>query len=139
MRKFRVGRLLVPLWLMAIIIFATVGSVFAYLFFSLNVNVVVQEPLNVSYYDHDLSLYPGQTEQFDIEIFDSASSNYTVTLGFRLNNSTYQSAYATFSNDTYIIVPGDQTLQPWIRIAGDAPAANVTLSVDLSRMSYPSG
>ena len=114
------------------------GSVFAYVFYTLNVNVQIQEPLDVTYYDHDLSLYPGQTEPFNIEIYNGASINYTVTLGFHLSNVTYQSTYATFSNETYIVVPGDQSLSAWIKIAAEAPAANITLTVDLSRGPYPS-
>jgi hypothetical protein len=101
-------------------------------------NVEIQEPLDVVYYDHDLSLYPGQTAPFNIEIYNGASVNYTVTLEFHLSNATYQSTYATFSNETYIVVPGDQSLPAWIQIAADAPAANVTLAIDLSRGSYPS-
>jgi hypothetical protein len=137
LRKYKVGRYFVPLWLVVIILVCTIGSVFAYIFYTANMNVEVQEPLDVTYYDHNLSLYPGQTESFGIEIFNAASINYTVTFEFHLNNATYQSTYATFSNETYIVVPGDQLLSAWIKITGDAPATNITLSIDLSRGSYP--
>jgi len=138
LKRFKVGRYLIPLWLVVIILVSTAGSVFAYIFYTLNMNVQIQEPLDVIYYDHDLSLYPGQMEPFNIEIYDMASVNYTVTLEFHLGNATYQSLYATFSNKTYVVVPGDQSLPAWITIAADAPAANVTLSIDLTRTSYPS-
>lgn len=138
MRRYKIGRYLVPLWLVVIILVSTMGSVFAYIFYTLNTNVQIQEPLDVTYYDHDLSLYPGQTESFNIEIYNAASLNYTVTLEFHLSNATYQSNYATFSNETYIVVPGDQSLPAWIKITADAPAANVTLAIDLSRGPYPS-
>ena len=137
LRRYKIGRYFVPLWLVVIILVSTIVSVSAYIFYTLNMNVEIQEPLDVIYYDHDLSLYPGQTEPFNIEIYNEASANYTVTLEFHLSNATYQSTYATFSNETYIVVPGDQNLPAWIKITADAPAANVTLSIDLSRGSYP--
>lgn len=133
LRRYKLGRYFVPLWLVSIILVSAIGAVFAYVFYTLNMNVEIQEPLDVTYYDHDVSLYPGQTEPFNIEIYNAAPVNYTVTLEFHLSNETYQSIYATFSNETYIVVPGDQSLPAWIRIAADAPAANFTLAVDLSR------
>lgn len=133
LRGYKIGRYFVPLWLVVIILVSTIVSVSAYIFYTVNMNVEIQEPLDVTYYSHDLSLYPGETEPFDIEIYNGASVNYTVTLQFHLSNATYQSIYTTFSNETYIVVPGDQSLPAWIKIAADAPAANVTLAIDLSR------
>jgi hypothetical protein len=137
LRRYRIGRYFVPLWLLAIILVSTFSSVFAYVFYTLNINVQIQEPLDVVYYSHDLSLFAGETQPLDIEIYNGASINYTVTLDFHLSNTTYQSAYATFSKQTYIVVPGSQSLPAWIKIAADAPAENVTLTVNLSRGSYP--
>jgi hypothetical protein len=53
--------------------------------------------------------------------------------------ASYQISYVTFSNQTYNVVPGEQILMAWVKIAANAPAANVTLAVDLSRKAYPSG
>lgn len=137
MRSYRVGRYVVPLWLVAIILISMFGSVFAYVFYTLNMNVEIVEPLSVVYYPPDLSVLPGETEPFEIEVYNQASVNYTVIPEFHLSNATYQSTYVTFSNETYIVVPGDQSLAAWIKIAADAPAANVSLTVGLSRGPYP--
>ena len=137
MRIYRIGRYVVPLWLVVIILAAVFGSVLGYVFWTMNVNVHVQEPLGVYYFASDLNLFPGETQQLQVDLENFASVNYTVTLEFHLSDANYQSSYATFSNDTYVVVPGIQSLKAWIRIAANAPAANVTLTVYMSREAYP--
>jgi hypothetical protein len=110
-----------------------------YVIWTLNVEVEVKEPISVYYYPVQLSLYPGETENLDIDVENQASVNYSVTLDFQLNDSSYQSSYVTFSNETYTVVPGPQVLMAWVKIAANAPAANVSLTIDLSREAYPSG
>ncbi len=139
MKSFKIGQVAIPLWLVAVLLISMFGSVLGYIIWTLNVEVEVQEPINVLYYPPELSLYPGETEDLEIDLENEASVNYSVTLDFRLSDTSYQSSYVTFSNETYTVVPGEQILMAWVKVAADAPAANVSLTVDLSRGVYPPG
>ena len=115
MRSFRVGRFAVPLWLVAVLLISLFGAVLGLVVWTLNVEMEVKEPVNVLYYPCQLSLYPGETVDLDVDLWNEASVNYSVKLGFHLNDSVYQLGYVTFSNQTYIVVPGKQILMAWKR------------------------
>jgi hypothetical protein len=89
--KIRVGRFLVPLWLVAILI--GLGVAAAYYIYTLTIPLEVKEPLELVSYPNKLSLYPGQTISSDVVIRNHASINYTVYLDFSLDNATYQNNY----------------------------------------------
>ena len=139
MRSFRIGHIAIPLWFVVVLLISMLGSVLGYVILTLNVEVEVKEPIRVLYYPLQLSLYPGEMEDLDIDLENEASVNYSVTLDFRMNDTSYQSSYVTFSNETYTVVPGEQILRAWVKIAANAPAANVSLTVGLSREGYPPG
>ena len=104
---------------------------------SITVPVEVKEPLEIAGYPSLLSLYAGTNETFAVNITNHAKTNYLVTMEFALNNTEYQEAYVTFSDNSYIVKPGDSTLEAWIFVSHDAPPANLTLTVDLTRTSPP--
>jgi hypothetical protein len=83
--KIRVGKFLVPLWLVAILIGLAVAA--AYYIYILTIPLEVKEPLELVSYPNKLSLYPGQTVNFDVVIRNHASINYTVYLDFSLDNA----------------------------------------------------
>jgi len=129
--KIRVGRFLVPLWLIAILIASGVAA--AYYIYTLTIPLEVKEPLELVSYPNKLSLYPGQTINFDVVIRNHASINYTVHLDFSLDNATYQNNYAEFSQEMYIVSPGDNILKAWVRVEPFAPSTNATLYVKFLR------
>lgn len=118
---------------LALIVAFVVGVMAGYYWASVTIPVEVKEPLKVTAYPEIISLYAGENETFTINITNHASVNYLVTLNFTLNNTDYQEAYVTFSNISYIIVPGENTIEAWIAVSAEAPPANLTLKVDFYR------
>jgi len=76
---------------------------------------------------------------FNVTVLNHASVNYSVVLDFSLDNTTYQDNYITFSNEIYAVIPGQQNLTAWLKVASNAPVVNVTLTIDCKRGIYPSG
>ena len=99
----------------------------------------VKEPLEIVSYPTQLSLYPGETIEFNVTVRNHASINYSVVLDFSLDNATYQDNYVRFSNKIYIVVPGQQNLTAWLQVETYAPPVNALLIVDFKRGVYPSG
>jgi hypothetical protein len=140
LRAIRIGRYAVPLWLIALIMVSLFGSVMGYIVWkTLTISVEVKEPIDILSYPTQVSLYPGETFLFNISVDNHASINYTVLIDFNLDNTTYQNSYATFSNQIYTVVPGQQNVPASINVASDAPAANFTLTINFSRGVYPYG
>ncbi len=102
------------------------GSVW---FQSASIPVNVEDPVEILQYPTGLSLFPGETKQFTITVQNQASINYTVALDFKLNDTAYQTKYVTFSNLTYEIIPGEQTLEAWLSVSSNAPPASLLLTV----------
>jgi len=126
----------VPVWLIVVALAFVVCSALAvYIFSTVKFPVEVKEPLSVVAYPDLLSLYPNTTESFNVTVNNVAAVNYLVFLAFSLNDTPYQQAYITFSNETYTVVPGLNTLTAWISVAPDAPPAQLELTVELSRVS----
>jgi len=93
----------------------------------------VKEPIEISNYPMGFSLFPGETEEFNVTVQNLASVNYSVTLGFRLNDTEYQAEYVTFSNKTYAVIPGEQTLAAWLKVSPQAPNGNFLVTVSAIR------
>ena len=140
MRAFRIGRYVVPLWLVAVILISLFGSALGYIVWkTLNIPLEVKEPIDILSYPSQLSLYPGETFSFNVSLENHASINYSVFMDFHLDNTTYQTSYVTFSSQIYAVIPGQQNLPASINVASDAPAANCTLTINFSRGVYPYG
>jgi len=110
-----------------------VGAFAGYYWASITIPVQVKEPLEIVEYPEAISLYAGENATFTVNITNHATANYLVTLDFTLDNATYQESYVTFSDISYIVVPGDNTLEAWISVSHDAPPANLTLTKDFAR------
>jgi hypothetical protein len=106
---------------------------------SLTIPLEVKEPIDILSYPSQLSLYPGETLDFNITVENHASINYSVTLDFHLSNATYQTSYVTVSNENYVVIPGQQNLAAWLNIESDAPPINASLTIDFKRGVYPTG
>jgi len=140
-KTLKIGRHIVPLWLIAIILISAIGSgaLGYYIWTRLTIPLEIKEPIEILDYPSQLSLYPGENKSFQISLVNHASINYSVILDFSLNNTTYQANYVTFSNEIYRVTPGQQNLTAWLRIESYAPPTNVTLTIDCKRGIYPSG
>lgn len=140
MKKITIGKHIVPFWLVLVLLISVFGSVLGYaVWTTLNIPFEVKEPIEVLNYPSQLSLYPGETSNFNITVENHASINYSVSLDFHLSNTTYQTNYTTFSTYIYTVIPGQQSLTAWVNVTSDAPAVVAQLTIDLSRGAYPSG
>jgi len=138
MRKLKIGRYAVPLWLLAVILISLFGSVVGYYVWkTLNIPLEVKEPIEILTYPSPLSLYPGENLPFDITVNNHASVNYSVILDFRLNNVTYQNSYVDFSDEVYTVIPGQQNLAAWLSVDSGAPSIDESLTIDFLRYAYP--
>ncbi len=93
----------------------------------------VKEPLQILDYPLGLSLFPGETVSFNVTLQNLASVNYSVALGFGLNDTEYQAQFVTFSSEDYTVVLGNQTLTAWLTVAPEAPPGNFLLTVTAIR------
>lgn len=140
-RSIKIGERSIPLWIIVVLLVSiiSVGVLGDYLWKTLFLSVEVKEPLEILSYPSTLSLYPGETEEFNITIKNHASVNYSVILDFSLDNTTYQDSYVTFSNGIYIVIPGQQNLTAWLMVKAVAPQLDTSLTIDFKRGAYPSG
>lgn len=119
--------------IIAVIVICAVAFTAGYVWHSVTVPLEVKEPLEVTDYPTSISLYAGENQTFSINITDHASVSYIVTLSFTLNDTGYQESYVTFSDLTYTINPGENTIEAWIAVSGDAPPANLELEIEFDR------
>lgn len=136
MKNVRIGNRVLPLWLIATLLISTVGSVaLAYnVWTRVTIPFEIKEPIQILSYPSQLSLYPGETEEFNITVQNYASVNYVVIFAFLLSDTSYQQAYVTFSDENYTIVSGQQNLQTWVTVASNAPSINASLTIDIVRV-----
>jgi len=141
MKSVKIGKFVVPLWLVAAILVFLIGTgaLGYYLWTKLSIPLEIEEPIEVLDYPSKLSLYPGENKSFQISIMNHASVNYSVVLDFSLDNVTYQDNYVSFSNTVYAVMPGQQDLEASMTAVSYAPPANVSLVISFSRDSYPYG
>jgi hypothetical protein len=135
-KSFKIGKIVVPYWLIAVILVATIGSsVLGYYLTKVNVPLQVKDPIEIVNYPSGWSLYPGEMAKFNITVINHAPINYSAILDFQASDPVYQANYLTFSNTFYTIVPGQQNLEAQLNVAANAPAANVTVSISVSRLA----
>jgi hypothetical protein len=126
------------LWLTLLIVtMVSVGVLASYAWQPVSIPLEVKEPLEIMDYPSGLSLYPGETVNFDITIRNLASVTYFAELDFRLNDTEYQAKYVTFSNNNYSIPPGTQKLTAWLTISPTAPPANLSITIDRKTDTQP--
>lgn len=134
MRKIKVGKHFVPLWIVAIISVSAIGlGISDYLWPTVNVPLEVKDPIEIINYPSGFSLFPGESRNFTITVQNNAPVNYSVILDFSLNDTFYQAAYVTFSHKVYVVEPGQHDLAAWLAVGLDAPAANVLISIAARR------
>lgn len=137
MKHISIGKYAVPSWILGIALAGLSFCAFAlYMALTFTVPFEVKEPIEVLYYPSRLSLYPGDTLQFNVTVRNNALQNYTVILDFSLDNMTYKNSYLTFSNETYFVGPGVHNLTAWVTVSPDAPPTNAILTVNLFRTVY---
>jgi hypothetical protein len=114
---------------------AGIGSgVFAsYVWPRITIPFEVKEPIEILNYTSELSFFPGETKYLNVTVQNHASLSYNVTLDFQLNDSVYQAAYVTFSDEIYTVEPGQQDLVVWIMVDAAAPPITCSLTVKLKR------
>jgi hypothetical protein len=136
MRFLKVGKHSIRAWLILIILGSMFGAaVVAYDLSNLfNISLQVNEPITLVNYPSQFSLYPGEVANFNVTVMNHASVNYSTILSFGLNDSAYQASYVSFSDTVYNVSPGQQTLVAWLKVANDAPQANLLVSVDVVRI-----
>jgi hypothetical protein len=126
--------------LIAIFLIVTCGiAIVVYAWQTLVIPIQIEEPIEVLSYPSQLSLYPGQTQIFNVTIDNQAPVNYSVALVFHLGNATYQSKYVIFASENYTVTPGIQNLTTGLYVALNATPASDTLSVEIVRSPYPPG
>jgi hypothetical protein len=121
----------------AAILLASIGAVGGYTVQPESVSLEVREPLEVLPSNFGLSLFPGETLQFNVTVENHASVSYNASLIFMLNDTSYQDKFVSFSNYIYMIEPGAQTLDAWISVSGTAPAVELELTVNITRDIEP--
>lgn len=100
---------------------------------SATISLEIKEPLEILSYPSELSVFPGQTTNFTVTVKNSAPVVYGITLNFGLNDTAYQTRYVTFSKTVYTINQGETELEAWLTVLNSAPAAHLTLTVNLNR------
>jgi hypothetical protein len=119
------------------ILLASIGVAGGYALQSESVSLEVKEPLEVVTPDSSLSLFPGETLQLEIVVENRASVSYNACLIFSLNDTDYQK-FVTFSNNVYTVEPGRNNLEAWLSVSNTAPAAELELTVNITRDLEPS-
>ena len=137
-KNFRIGRHLIPLWLVVAVLLSGIASgvVAGYIWETITLDLEVEEPLEIISYPDELDLFPGETKEFNITIENLASVDYIVLLDFLLDNATYQDNYVTFG-EIYTVIPGQQDLTAWLRVESDAPPIKTSLTIYLERVAQP--
>jgi len=140
LRSINIGKYVIPMWFIIVLLISGIGGISAYYVWeTVIMNLEVKEPLEILYYPTELSLFPGETKEFNITLENHASVNYSVILDFSLDNTSYQDKYVTFSNEIYTVIFGQQNLSAWLMVESDAPPINASLAIDFKRGTYPYG
>jgi len=134
--NFKIKHFVIPSWLIALLLISGVGTVVLAQYLSLSVimPVEVKEPLEIlNYTPSEISLFPGENESITVTVMNHAPVNYSLTLDFQLNDTRYQRNYAKFSDEIYVVLPGQRELTTWMMIEKNAPAAHLSLAVTILR------
>jgi len=136
LKSIIIGKHIIPLWLITVLSISGIGAVVLanYALNALIIPFEVKEPIEITYYPSELSLFPGETEAFNITVQNHASVTYLMTLTFDLSNTTYQDTYVTFSNENYTVLPGQQNLTAGFRVESYAPPVEASLTIKFERL-----
>jgi hypothetical protein len=119
--------------MIALIVVPIVSGATYYLWTTRKVNISVDEPLTITHYPTSFHVHPGENVTLNTEIENSAPVNYSVTLIFTLNDTTYQALHVTFSNTTNLITQGTNLIEAWMTIDQSAHPAVLELTIDFYR------
>lgn len=134
LRVVNIGRYQVSLLLLVLTVIGPIIVVAStYLWATRTLTFVVEEPLSITAFPSVFNVRPGENKTLDIEITNSANITYVVTLDFALNDTTYQTQYVIFSNNTYNILAGINHIQAWCQVAKKAPPNSISLAVEFYR------
>jgi hypothetical protein len=100
---------------------------------SQNVPLEVKEPLEILMSNQSLNVYPGETLPLTVKVENHASVSYNATLTFSLNDTGYQAQYVIFSKAIYEVQPGINDLDAWLTVSSTAPAAELELTINITR------
>jgi len=135
LRRIKIADKAVPLWFIVVLLISGIGlSVLAYVWQSVTIPFEVKEPLEILNYTSELSLFPGETQEFNITLQNHASINYSVVFDYQLDDSLYQANYVRFSDETYNVSSGVQTLTTWLFVEPNAPPTQASLTIILLRI-----
>jgi len=125
-----------PLWLVPVLLLSGigVGALAHYVWQSVTIPFEVKEPLQIISYTSELSLFPGETMDIKAIVQNHASINYSVNLDFRLDDIRYQQQFVIFSDEIYVVVPGEQTLNAWVSAKPCAPPISTKLTIEFKRI-----
>jgi len=96
------------------------------------IQLEVKEPLEILPFNPSLSLFPGETLEFNVTVQNHASMSYNACLSFSLNDTAYEK-YVEFSNTVYEVDPGISILGAWLSVSSTAPASKLEITVDVVR------
>ena len=119
------------------VLLASTGIVTGYTAQSQTIPLEVKEPLEILAYDSSLSLFPGETQLFNVDVENHASIAYNASLVFSLNDTDYQEKFVSFSHVVYAVEPGRNALAAWLSVLNIAPAAELELTVNITRNFEP--
>jgi uncharacterized membrane protein len=136
MRYVTIGRyqFSVILLLIAVVASPVAFAASYYIWSTKTVPFSVEEPLSVTSFPESIHFNPGENATLDITISNTANVNYTVELVITLSDPNYQQAYVQASNQTYTIVPGENTISAWVAVNRTAPQSQQQLTVDFLRL-----
>ena len=106
---------------------------FTYMWATHTSTFVVEEPLSITSFPSAISTRPGENKTLEITIVNSASVYYAVTLIFIVDDPAYQQTYMAFSNITYMINPGSNSITAWCTTTKKAPPATMDLTIEFYR------
>lgn len=137
MRYVKIGSYQISIIFLVITLVAGILGSFAvaltYWWATRTIPYVVAEPLSITSFPSSLSTHPGENQTLDITIQNTANINYSVILNFILNDTQYQQTYISFSNATYIINPGSNSVTAWCATAKKAPPVQLSLTIEFHR------
>ena len=111
-----------------------VGVIAGFYWAKFTIPFEVKEPLEIISKPEVIELYAGDNKTYAINITNHGSATFLVTAEFALNDTEYQGLYVTFSNINYTVAPGENTLEFWVYVAGEAPVpVSLELTVELTR------
>lgn len=126
------------LTILAIVSSVSIFSVRSLAYQSLTPNsipVEVKDPIEITDYPSGFSLFPGETQEFNVTLQNIGPMNYSCILEFVLNDTAYQNKYIEFSSEIYTVVPGKQILSAWLTVSPTAAPASLLLTIKHSLTS----